>query len=166
MIWLLPVFIIASFSFSFVDIVRQVKQYREYKKRGDSKYWNWDWDDTAPLIFLSGLICAVSVGLWIWTSALSFGCNPNYGRGEIEGYVNHSGSYGLVWKTNEFNMQLQNNYQTTLSEFRFSVPDKTLSETLKAMTGKRIKLHYRQWFIMPFKFGQVDKEAISFEMIP
>lgn len=117
---------------------------------------------------VSVLAGMATFGLCCWILAWTTGFAPHYGKGTIEGYINHAGVYGAVYKTNEFDMQVENDKQTALQHFRFSAPNKNVNKLLLSSVGKKVVIWYSEWLIMPYRMGVTNREAtgISTKFVP
>jgi len=122
-----------------------------------------DWFLGLLVSFMFGFVCW---GLWSLTLACTTGVGAGFGQGEAQGYINHSGTYGVIWKTNEYSMQLENDKQAVLSELRFSAPSESVKQELDTLMGTRVKVTYAQWWMMPYKFGETNVEAVKVERSP
>src|SRR5271157_3458259 len=74
------------------------------------KYRDSDNIVTGLVFGLFGLVAAglCCFGLWIWIMAFTTGIAPNYGQGTVRGYLNQSEVNGVIWKTCEYTMAVDN----------------------------------------------------------
>ena len=118
------------------------------------------WTLIAPLPFY---------GLAALGCSLTTGCAPNYARGTCEGYIVSLSETGLIWKTYEGQIQLGAGRQPALQgTSSFSIPpdNPKVIEQARALTGKRVRVTYKEWFILPFSRGSTSYEATSIEALP
>ena len=122
---------------------------------------------------LSLLIVPAMFGLSCWGAALTTGLAPHYSSGVIEGFLVDSSEEGLIWKTNEYKIQVGVGKQVTVDSkglTGFSVTDIGVLEygmvdRLKALKGKHIRVYYRGWMIMPYSLGSSNLMAIGVEEV-
>ena len=96
------------------------------------------------------------------------GLMPDYGHGERIGYITKLSHKGVIWKTWEGQMQLGVGELASLqSAFPFSVPDPGVRKTIERYVGQktRVRLKYRQWFLMPYRLGDSGYEIIAAEPV-
>lgn len=107
-------------------------------------------------------LAALIVGLPI--AAATTGIMPNYSNGTRSGYVNKLSIKGLIWKTNEGELQLGAGEAASLQPpFEFSVtnPDVLAKVQAAQESGERVSLTYRQWLVMPFWVGDSRYEIVG-----
>lgn len=124
----------------------------------------------AAAAFAVGFIvsaCVVAVG-GPWLAAMTTGVVPGYSDGDRVGYVTKMSHKGYVWKTWEGQIQVgQGSQVATQDPFEFSVVEERIKSELEtALTsGKKVKIHYRQWLVMPYKKGSSSYEITSVEIL-
>lgn len=89
---------------------------------------------------------------------MTTGCIENYSTGEREGYVTTLlVEKGVYWKTNEAQIQVGTGDMAALQEpFDFSIDDDKLLEEIKQSMGKKVRIEYIQWLVLPYKKGESD----------
>jgi hypothetical protein len=112
----------------------------------------------APLILL--LSC--------WGMSLTSGLMPDYSTGTREGYLTKISEKGVIWKTHEGEMQIGTGDLAALQKpFAFSV-NKNNSDVYKLVyenQGKKVKLSYKGWLIMPYSIGDSNCEVVDVHLI-
>lgn len=86
------------------------------------------------------------------------GCGRNYSTGERSGVVWKFSNKGLIWKSWEGEMNLGGmsvgeGGVVVPNRWSFSCLDEAVAKTIAdaQRSGKRVTLHYRQWFMGPIK---------------
>lgn len=94
------------------------------------------------------------------------GLLPGYSEGEREGYITKISTRGVIWKTNEIEVQVGTGEQAALqAPHHFSVVDAKVLASVKTNAGKRVKIRYTQWFFQPFSRGDSGYEITSLELV-
>jgi hypothetical protein len=95
------------------------------------------------------------------------GLYDGYSEGYREGFVTKISHKGLIWKTWEGQMQVGVGELAALQEpFKFSMRDTEVIKLVQSLAGdQRVKLHYTEWLIMPFKIGDSGYEIVKVEKI-
>lgn len=107
----------------------------------------------AGLVFYP--LCGVTGGLF-----------PNYSEGDRLGYITKASRKGIIWTTNEVEMQIGTGEMAALqSPHPLSIPDDELFEQVVSRIGDKCKVHYEQWLIMPFWVGKSGYEVKRIEWI-
>ena len=89
--------------------------------------------------------------------AMMGGLMEGYSTGERAGYITKISQKGIIWKTNEGEMQIGQGKLSALQEpFRFSVSDDAvLAKVVAAQrSGELVILKYNEWIVMPFYVGE------------
>ncbi len=106
-------------------------------------------------LFVS-FICSAVVMLIISATIvpMTTGVFPNYCTGQRDGYLTTVCVEGIIWKTNEAQMQVGTGDLAALQEpFNFSIDDDRLMADLKKVIGKKIRIEFLQWGILPYRKG-------------
>jgi len=80
------------------------------------------------------------------------GCNDGYSDGVREGDLIKMSTKGFIWKSGEGELKLAE-FGPKAEPWDFSCRDEDLIKQLKAATGEKVKLTYKQWMIKP---AQID----------
>ncbi len=115
------------------------------------------------IVFVISCIVAIflSGALFYFT-----GFYPNYSNGERIGFVVKCSQKGILFRTNEIDMQMGSGNQASLSpHFECSVPDQQLFEKINTNLGKEVKITYRQWITMPVWAGETNYEVTKVELV-
>ena len=100
-------------------------------------------------------------------SKLTDGFLPNYAKGTSEGFLVQHSKTGVLFKTNEFQLQLGTGNSASLQEpFDFSAKNEEVVEKLLSLRGKKIRISYKKWFFQPWRFGATNYEALKVEELP
>lgn len=114
----------------------------------------------ASIVFVLGCIM---FSLIIKTTT---GILPNYSNGIRIGYIIKISNKGLIFKTNEGELQLGTGNQASLQEpFRFSVKDENTLKVIQNNIGNKVELTYNQWLKMPYRIGESSYEINSIKII-
>jgi energy-coupling factor transporter transmembrane protein EcfT len=90
------------------------------------------------------------------------GLQENYSEGLREGYVTKLSNTGIIWKTNEGQLQIGTGQMAALQEpWHFSCPDKDVWDRLNKLLGKKVRIRYRQWLLQPYSEGDSGYEVVS-----
>lgn len=115
------------------------------------------------IVFVVSCIVAVCSS---WALFYFTGFYPNYSNGERIGFVVKASTKGILFRTNEIDMQMGSGNQASLSpHFECSVPDAALFEKINTNLGKEVKITYRQWITMPVWAGETNYEVTKVEII-
>lgn len=123
----------------------------------------WSGEDIALVI---GGYIGIQIVIFFPMLGFTTGLYEGYSEGTRTGYVTKLSRKGVIYKTYEGEMQLGAGLQASLQEpFKFSVRDKEIVQQLveAADEGSRVKLHYTQWLIQPYKHGSSSYEIIKVE---
>ena len=128
---------------------------------------SFDLDDLVSYGAIVFVVLFVLALLFYPVIALSGGLMPEYSVGERLGSVYKLSHKGLIWKSWEGEMNLggmrsDGDGGYVANVFKFSVRDPAVVEKVNAAaeSGKRVKLHYHQYFVAPAQIGTeyvVDK---------
>jgi len=111
-------------------------------------------------------LCLVSVLVFKPTAKLTGGFYPQYSVGERIGFITKASTKGILFRTNEIDVQMGSGQQASLQpHFEASVPNQQLFEELQPNIGRECKIQYRQWLIMPMWMGDTDYEVMSVEFV-
>lgn len=95
-------------------------------------------------------------------TAATGGALSDYSAGTREGYITKLSVRGLIYKTNEGEMQVGVGAMASLQEpWSFSVPDPLALEQVRECLGKHAVVTYKQWFIQPFSRGGSSYEVVA-----
>lgn len=124
----------------------------------------------AEIVWMVGLLITFFTLLVIATVGFGLeGLMSEYSVGERNGYITKISEKGVVFRTHEGELQLGVGQQASLQEpFTFSVSDHKVLKQIQDAAGKnqRIKLHYRQWLVMPWRVGDSGYEITKVEFLP
>lgn len=117
--------------------------------------------------FLTVLILVPSLGVVSYPIiALTEGLLPEYSTGVREGYLTKVSIKGIIYKTNEAQIQVGTGEMAALQEpWAFSIPDQELNEKAGKLLGKRVRIHYNQWLIAPYWLGETNNILTKIEPI-
>lgn len=94
------------------------------------------------------------------------GLLPGYSEGDRVGYITKASRKGIVWTTNEVEMQIGTGQMAALQEPQpMSIPDAALFQEAVKRVGDKAKVHYEQWLIMPFWIGKSGYEVKRIEWL-
>jgi hypothetical protein len=123
------------------------------------------------------MICGF-IGMWLWrvdggiamvvplilfiffvvpAIGLTGGLIPDYSVGTRDGYITKMSRKGLMWKTNENEMQVGTGNMAALQEpFEFSIMNSTLLPQLEeaANEAQRVRVHYTQYLIADLRHAE------------
>ena len=91
-----------------------------------------------------------------------------YSDGTREGFVTKLSEKGIVWKTYESQIQVGTGDMAALqTPFEFSVPksNKELYDKVKENLGKKVRVEYIEWFVMPYWVGSSGYELTNIQRI-
>lgn len=127
-------------------------------------------DDIVEGIILSFLVLSAGAGcaglIGIPLSAATSGLFPDYGKGERVGYIVKTSTKGIIWKTNEIQMQTgTGNIASVEGTYAFSVSSESIFKEIEGLGGESIKVRvkYNQWLIMPYRLGETNRNITSIE---
>jgi len=105
--------------------------------------------------FLVVPVLACTTGLW-----------PDYGEGQREGYMTKISYKGVIWKTWEAQIQVGTGDMAALQEpFSFSTDSQELADKIKNSLGKKVSIHYKQWYIQPYRHGDTSYQLDTVELL-
>jgi uncharacterized membrane protein len=117
--------------------------------------------------FLAGLIAAllaiVPALLIAAFSSRLVGVCRDVSETEMIGYVANVSYGGAVWQTVEVNVYIDKN--TSSVSYDFSSSDKSFYETLKKLSGKKIKIKSKDSWVLPWSEGSSKRRIISVEEV-
>ena len=109
------------------------------------------------LVFLTIVVLLLGIAFGVGSCAIG-GCSPNYSDGYRSGFVSKVSKKGVFLKSWEGEMMIGGvvtsditNGTMIAEKWYFSCKDDALAQRISdlAMTGKRVRLHYRQWLCGP-----------------
>jgi len=96
------------------------------------------------MVIISNTIVPMTTGLF-----------ENYAIGQREGYLTTVYVKGIIWKTNEAQIQVGTGELAALQDpFDFSIDNEKLLIDLKKAIGKKVRIKYLQWVILPYRKGE------------
>lgn len=118
-----------------------------------------------PVGYLGAVILYVlSFFAFVPVCCATGGLLSGYSDGEREGYITKISVKGIIWKTNEIEVQVGTGEQAALqAPHQFSVVDQAVLASVKANVGKRVKIRYVQWLLQPYSRGDSGYEVTSVE---
>ncbi|MEN6550063.1 MAG: hypothetical protein ABFE07_28810 [Armatimonadia bacterium] len=124
-------------------------------------------DERVPVMVGLNVFGSVAAfGLACWMAACFGGLNPSYSHGVREGFVTKLSDKGAIWTTHEGQLQIGTKEVTTMQEtWGFSCPDDKVWEQIQGAMGRRVRLHYKEWMIMPYALGETSYEVRSVEVL-
>jgi hypothetical protein len=109
---------------------------------------------------------AVAVLLAYPVSALTGGLLPGYSNGERIGYVTKASTKGVIWKTNEVEVQVGTGEMAALqAPHPLSVPDEAVFAEITSNIGRKARIHYSEWFVQPWRRGDSGYEITRVEWL-
>lgn len=107
------------------------------------------------------LVGGALVAFFLFVAIVSFngGLMPEYSDGDRLGVVFKFSHKGFVWRSWEGELLLNDFVLRKPGEengsniFQFSVESDEIAQQVKALEGKRVKLHYRQYLLAPMRIG-------------
>ena len=94
---------------------------------------------------------------------MTSGLCPNYSVGVREGYITKVSRKGVIWKTWEIEVQVGTGEMAALqAPHEFSV-DETMINSVEANLGKRCRVSYTEWLLMPYRIGSSGYEITKVE---
>lgn len=105
------------------------------------------------LFSLSGILL-LSVITFYPVVAATTGLLPNYSKGERIGFITKISYEGVIWKTNELQMQVGTGNMAALQEPHPFSCSAEVATQIKEHIGQKVKIHYTEWSIMPFRKGE------------
>jgi len=118
------------------------------------------------VLFCAVLISVCAIPFTIFVCRFTSGLNANYSDGERIGFVTKTSNKGIIWKTNEIQIQVGTGEMAALQEpHPLSVPSAELMRDIESHIGRKGKFHYREWLIMPYYVGDSGYEVTSVEWI-
>ena len=98
---------------------------------------------------------------------ITSGLFPNYGKGERVGYIVNTSTEGIIWKTNEIQMQTgTGNIASVEGTYSFSVSSEIVFREIEKLRGssQKVKVKYNRWFIMPYRLGWTNYNITNIEI--
>lgn len=136
-----------------------------YVRTAKRRHWRPE-DTYIPLALVWVIILFSSLIIGPWTFKITTGLMPGYSEGERIGYVTKLTSKGVIWKTWEGEMQMGTGELAALQEpFHFSVIGSELWFELRHSQGKRVRLEYRRWLVMPYHVGSSGYQILDIEIL-
>ena len=97
---------------------------------------------------------------------MTTGVFKNYAVGQRDGYLTTVYIEGVIWKTNEAQMQVGTGELAALQEpFNFSIDNEELLIELKKAIGKKIRVNFLQWGILPYRKGGTSYLLTGFTVL-
>lgn len=94
------------------------------------------------------------------------GLMPGYSVGVREGYLTKLSTKGVIFDTNEAQLQIGTGQMSALQEpWQFSIPDAELNREARELLGQRVRVNYSEWLVGPFRLGETSYIAVSIEPI-
>jgi hypothetical protein len=94
------------------------------------------------------------------------GLMNNYSEGVREGYITQLSRKGIIWETNEGQMQVGTGEMASLqTPWQFSCPDESMWSKLNKSLGKKVRVQYRQWLFQPYSRGDSGYEIQNIEIL-
>lgn len=121
-------------------------------------------DSVTTMIFGFGSALFMALIAFGCVIPLTGGLYEKYGIVRQTGYITNLSFRGVVYKTYEGELQKGVGEQATAEEnFKFSATDPKVVTELQYYLGskRRVQLECKQWFCMPFKNGDTDREVIK-----
>jgi hypothetical protein len=130
----------------------------------------YDAEEVLYSLFMSTTAVVLS-GLWGFVFSYPVigttgGLGRDYSVGVRDGYLTKVSQKGVIWKTNEAQLQVGTGNMAALQEpFEFSVPDAAIATEAGLSIGKKVRVHYTQWIIQPFARGESGYECVRIELL-
>lgn len=123
--------------------------------------------DKAFLGFMAFLICVAVCGIIFYPLiALTGGLAEGYAIGTADGYLTQLCLEGVIFKTYEGQIQIGTGKLAALqAPGKFSVSDTNIKDQIEKNLGKKVRLTYKEWIIMPFRVGRSGYEVIDVEVL-
>lgn len=93
------------------------------------------------------------------------GLNPNYGSGVAEGYILSLSEEGVFYKTWEGTLKLSNNDASSAPTVKITAGTKNIADKMNAAFGKKIRISWKKWLVMPWSVGSSGNEIIDVEVL-
>jgi hypothetical protein len=106
--------------------------------------------------------------LGLLASVCTTGALPGYGEGVVEGDIAGLSVEGVFWKTCEGKLLLDSGERSGRQiPWAFSVPvdNKPLWDKAHEKMGRRVRVTYRQWLIMPCSIGDADVQVTGIDSV-
>ncbi len=82
------------------------------------------------------------------------GLLEGYSKGERVGFFTKTSHKGVFWKTYEVQIQVGTGEMAALqSPHPFSVADEKLVKEIRENLGRKARVHYNQWYLLPYRLG-------------
>ncbi|MDI6787995.1 MAG: 6-phosphogluconate dehydrogenase [Planctomycetota bacterium] len=121
------------------------------------KKGNEEW---SLMVIIGPLIISAIMGLSIFLfGKFGGGFYEGYSEGERIGTLVKFSHKGIIWKTYEGELLTGvsiGSETAPQNSFRFSVTNKELIEQIKSNIGKKVKVKYTEFLIMPVQIGSSD----------
>lgn len=106
------------------------------------------------IIMIALIMAIIFSGLAFPILGATTGFMQGYSVGEREGYITKLSIKGVFWKTYEGEMQIGTGEMAALQQpFPFSIVDKGVLTAAEKNLGKKVRVKYEQWLIMPYRIG-------------
>lgn len=129
-----------------------------------------DWEMVAAASLLWWLLAVPVIGLSCYPAIrCDGGLIRGYSDGVREGYITKVSDKGVVWKTWEGQIQVGTGEMAALQQpFDFSIPKnkRDLYEAAMVNLGKRVRITYVEWLLIPYSVGSSGYEVVSIEPVP
>lgn len=119
---------------------------------------------SAAIVAILGIVLS---GLgFVPIAGLTGGFFANYSNGQRIGFITKATTKGIIFRTNEIDMQMGSGQQASLSpHFECSVTDTKTFDEIQGKLGDEVKITYREWLIMPYWMGKSGYEVTKVEWI-
>lgn len=121
--------------------------------------------DWAIAIMMGALFFVI---MFIPAITLTGGLVPDYSSGTRDGYITKLSNKGLMWKTNEGEMQVGTGNMAALQEpFEFSVKNSTLLPSLfeASTNAQRVRLYYQEYLITDLRYAESSYLVTKVEVL-
>jgi hypothetical protein len=106
---------------------------------------------------LIGLLLVLVLGMVL--VPMTGGLMEGYSEGTREGYITKLSVRGVMFKTNEGQMQMGTGEMAALQQpWEFSCPDEERWKYLNSLLGKRVIVQYKEWLVQPWWRGDSGYE--------
>lgn len=124
-------------------------------------HWHGIW---LEVVILDVIVVILFVIFALFALVMTTGLVEQYSSGELEGYITKISYKGILWKTNEGEMQVgTGNIAVLQTPFEFSIVEKEILDKVHRNIGKKVRVKYRQWFVMPYRLGSSGYELVEVE---
>lgn len=123
------------------------------------KLWDSDPEYFGVALVAIGFVAAI---LMVPTIRFFDGFLQRYGQGERLGFVTKCSTRGVLFVTNEVEFQVGTGQLAAVQEpFSMSCPDKATFERIRTLEGRKLRIHYNQWLLMPYRMGDTNYEIVG-----